>query len=237
MILEVALDRARGDVERDRRRRVEVVAGALVAHPRAAVAGAPEREVGLGIVGAGDPHRTAAGLPLVALRPRLAARFARRRHGVRPPRLLAGLGVKRRDEAANAHLAARCADHDLAVGDERRHRHVVPVLVSSTLAVQTSSPVLASSATSTASPDAKNTLSRYSATPRLVAWRQHVVGQRPFDNARASPVFASIAITWLAGVATNMTPLLTMGGASWPLVTPVANTHAGCSRETLAGAI
>ena len=44
-------------------------------------------------------------------------------------------------------------------------------------------------------------------------------------------------MTWLPGVATNMTPLLTIGGASWPLITPVANTHAGCSRVTLAGVI
>jgi hypothetical protein len=35
----------------------------------------------------------------------------------------------------------------------------------------------------------------------------------------------------------NITPLLTIGGASWPLVTPVENTHAGCSRATLAGVI
>jgi hypothetical protein len=41
----------------------------------------------------------------------------------------------------------------------------------------------------------------------------------------------------LPGVATNMTPLLIIGGASWPLVTPVANTQAGCSRATLAAVI
>ena len=51
----------------------------------------------------------------------------------------------------------------------------------------------------------------------------------------ASPVFASIAITWLPGVATNITPLLTIGAASWPLVTPVANTQTGCSRADVAG--
>ena len=30
-----------------------------------------------------------------------------------------------------------------------------------------------------------------------------------------------MAITWLPGVATNITPLLTIGGASWPLIWPV----------------
>jgi hypothetical protein len=51
------------------------------------------------------------------------------------------------------------------------------------------------------------------------------------------PAFASSAITWLPGVATNITPLLTMGGASWPLGMFVENTHAGCSRATFAAVI
>ena len=42
-----------------------------------------------------------------------------------------------------------------------------------------------------------------------------------------------MAITWLPGVATNITPLFTIGGASWPLTWPVDNTHTGCSRLTL----
>ena len=83
----------------------------------------------VGIVVAGDPHRAAAGLPLVALRPRLAAGLAGRGHRVRPPHLLAGVGIERRDEAANAELAAGRADHHLAVGDQRRERHVVAGLV------------------------------------------------------------------------------------------------------------
>src|SRR6185436_14496046 len=40
VVLEVALDGAGGDVERHGGRDVEIVAGALIAHPRAAVAGA-----------------------------------------------------------------------------------------------------------------------------------------------------------------------------------------------------
>jgi hypothetical protein len=48
---------------------------------------------------------------------------------------------------------------------------------------------------------------------------------------------ASIARTWLPGVATNITPLLMIGGASWPLATPVERTHTGWSRFTLPGVI
>jgi len=44
---------------------------------------------------------------------------------------LTAVGVKGRDEAADAELPARDADHDLALGDKRGERHVVaglPVL-------------------------------------------------------------------------------------------------------------
>jgi hypothetical protein len=44
-------------------------------------------------------------------------------------------------------------------------------------------------------------------------------------------------MTWLPGVATNITPSCTMGGASCPLITPVDNDHTGFSRPTLAGVI
>jgi hypothetical protein len=35
------------------------------------------------------------------------------------------------------------------------------------------------------------------------------------------------AITCPIGVATNITPLLTIGGASWPSITPVEKVHTG----------
>ena len=46
-----------------------------------------------------------------------------------------------------------------------------------------------------------------------------------------------MAITWLPGVATNITPSCTMGAASCPLIAPVENDHTGFSRATLAGVI
>src|SRR6185295_5623576 len=79
VVLEVTSDAAGRDVEGHRGRRVQIVARALVAHPRAAVAGAPEREVRFGIVRASHPDRPTAGLPLIAFRPCLAARLARSR--------------------------------------------------------------------------------------------------------------------------------------------------------------
>src|SRR5438067_1146383 len=128
-VLEVALDRPGGRVDRDRRRRVEVVALALGRHPRIAVADAPVQQVGRRIVVAGDPRRAAAGLPLIARRPRVAAGFARRGNRVALPGLRAGRGIVGRHEAADRTVAARDPDDDLAVGDERRRRHVVALLV------------------------------------------------------------------------------------------------------------
>src|SRR3954464_8239173 len=111
MVLMMAPDRAGCDVERDRRGGVQVVARPLIPHPWAAVAGAPEGEVGLGIVVTGHPNRSAAGLPLIASRPGVAAGLAGRRHRVGLPRFLAGFSVVRGDEPADAELAARHADH------------------------------------------------------------------------------------------------------------------------------
>jgi hypothetical protein len=73
-----------------------------------------------------------------------------------------------------------------------------------------------------------------SATPRLVACNKMTSSGSGLRYRQSkSPVFASSAITWFPGVATNMTPLLTIGGAWWPLVTPVEKLHTGCSRVTL----
>ena len=127
MVLEVPLDRAGVRVDRDRRRGVEVVAGTLIAEPGRAVAGAPEGHVALGIVGAGHPDRGAAVLPGVAF-PGVVTGLARAGDGVGLPDLLAALGIVGGDEAAHAELAARDADHDLAVHDQRRHGHVVALL-------------------------------------------------------------------------------------------------------------
>ena len=111
-------------VQRDHRGGVQIVAGAHVAGPRAAVAGAPIGELGGGIEGTGDPHRHAAGLPGIP-GPGLAAGFARRGDGVGLPRRFAAGRVERRHEAANAELAAGNPDHDLALGRQGREGHVV----------------------------------------------------------------------------------------------------------------
>src|ERR1700693_3579735 len=48
-----------------------------------------------------------------------------------------------------------------------------------------------------------------------------------------SPVFAFIAITWFRGVAMNMTPSFTSGGASCPPIAPVDSVQAGTRLFTL----
>src|SRR4051812_43828845 len=128
----MALDRAGVDVERDHRAGVEIVAGALIAEPRRGIAGTPEREVGFGIVGAGDPDCAAAALVVIAARrPGLAAGLAGRGNGVGLPQRFTGLGIHSGNEAAHAKFAARCAEDHLTVDDEWRERHVVrlPVVV------------------------------------------------------------------------------------------------------------
>src|SRR5437899_6519861 len=117
-------DLAGGGVERDHSRRVEVVAGMHVARPRRRVARPPERQVELRIIVRGEPDRDAAGLPRLAF-PGVMPRLARARDRVGLPDRLAVARVEGGDVAADAELAARGADHDLATGDERRQREVV----------------------------------------------------------------------------------------------------------------
>ena len=124
MVLVMAGELAGVDVESDHRGRIEVVPGAGVSRPWAAVARTPVRESGRRIVGTCDPHRHAAGLPCVA-GPGLATRFSRCGYGIGLPRRFTGGGVEGGDETANAELAARHADHDLAGRHQRRQGHVV----------------------------------------------------------------------------------------------------------------
>src|SRR6202011_3684620 len=129
MVLEVALYLASRGVDRDCRGRIQIVAGSLITHPGPAIAGAPEGKIGLRIIGAGDPYRTAAGLPLVTLRPGFGTRLTGRRHRVGLPKRFAGLGIEGRYRSTNPEFPARRADHYLAVGDERGERHVVALCV------------------------------------------------------------------------------------------------------------
>ena len=124
----VTADPAGIGIEGDDRRRVEVVARMHVTGPRRRVARPPERQVELRIVVRREPHRDAARLPRFAL-PALVTRLARSRDRMGLPHRLAVARVKGGDVAADPELAARGADHDLALGDERGQREVVAVLV------------------------------------------------------------------------------------------------------------
>src|SRR5205085_9983353 len=79
--------------------------------------------VGGGIIGAGHPDGTAAGLPSVVVPlPGLAARLARRRYGELSPDQLAGRGIESADPVADTLIAVRRSDHDLVLDRERRQR-------------------------------------------------------------------------------------------------------------------
>jgi hypothetical protein len=54
---------------------------------------------------------------------------------------------------------------------------------------------------------------------------------------RRLPLLASMAITWLFGEVTNMTPLLTIGADSCGLASLVEKTQTGRRRATLEGVI
>ena len=122
-------------VDGEHRVRVEVVAEPHVAVPvRAGVAGAPVDEVEVGVVGAGDPARRAAGAPRLA-GPGLVVGMVGAGNGPRAPREVAGRRVVGVDEAADAELAAGDARHDLALDDEGRGGLAVARAVVGDLAV------------------------------------------------------------------------------------------------------
>src|ERR1700730_3406144 len=118
VILVITLDLTGCGVKGEHRRGEQIVSGALVTHPRPAIPGAPKTDVCCGVVRASNPHRPAAGLPLIAGRPSFGTRLAGSRHRVGLPCRLASLGVKCRDKAADTEFAPRDADHDLTIGDE-----------------------------------------------------------------------------------------------------------------------
>src|SRR5262249_52692467 len=129
--LEVPDVGARIGVERHDRRQEQVVAlvrAAVAPRPFEAVAHAEVHEIQFGIVGDGVPYHTAAPF----LPPFAAPGFGCHRHslvlerlggiarhGVEAPREFAGLGIERRDVAADAVLAAAHADHDASLDHAR----------------------------------------------------------------------------------------------------------------------
>src|SRR5204863_3546849 len=115
VILEMPLDCPRGDVDRDGRGSIEIIARTLIAHPGAPVPDSPKSEVSLGIVVAGYPDRAATGLPLVAFGPGLAAGLAWSGYRIGPPQLPARIGIECRDEPANSIIATRCSHHHLTI--------------------------------------------------------------------------------------------------------------------------
>src|SRR5206468_7650496 len=85
-------------------------------------------QVELGIVVRGEPDRHAARLPRLS-GPGVVPGLARAGDRVRLPGRLTVGSIEGGDVAADAELAARGADHDLALGDERRQGEVVALLV------------------------------------------------------------------------------------------------------------
>ena len=128
MILVMGADLAGVDVQREHRGGVQVVARPHIAHPRRRIARPPVAQVELGIIVRGEPDRHAARLPGLS-GPGVVTGLTRPRNRVRLPHRLPVARVEGGDVPADAELAAGSADHDLALGDERRQGEVVAVLV------------------------------------------------------------------------------------------------------------
>ena len=102
-------------------RGVEGPGAAADRHPRLGLRDAPEREVDVGVVAAGDPRLAALPHHVGQVVPGVAARLAGVGHGVELPGQRAGPGVVGADEAALglvALAAAEALDH-LALHDDR----------------------------------------------------------------------------------------------------------------------
>ena len=121
------LDLAGLRVEREHRAGIEIVAGAHGRVERSRIADAPIDRVQLRIIRAGDPGRSAAQLPGVAL-PGIAAGLIGTGDRIGAPQMLAGRRIPSVDETAGTELGAGDAGQDDAVRDQRRHRHRIALL-------------------------------------------------------------------------------------------------------------
>src|SRR5262249_30207339 len=109
----VPAELSRPAVERDDRTQIQVVAGpTFAAVLRHAVAGRVVHEPKIGIRRTDKPHRAAATLPGVVLRPALRARLAWRRHDEESPRLMPGLRVDRHHLPAESVVGAQTNGHE-----------------------------------------------------------------------------------------------------------------------------
>ncbi len=142
--------------------------------------------------------------------------------------LLAVLGIERGDVAAHAELTTGAADDDLALDNQRHQGHILtlPVVLHlgvpqdlAGLGVERDNVVVGGGEIELVLPQADAAIGRMQL--------EQIVGELPLVAPIFVAVLASIAITCPIGVVTNMTPLLTSGGASWPSTTPVANVQTG----------
>src|SRR5439155_9763755 len=128
MVLEMCLDLAGLGIEAEHGGCIEVVTGVGVPGPRRSITDTPINGLGVLVIVAGHPGRSAAGFPVVAS-PGVMAGFAGAGDGEGPPQFLAAVGVIRDDIAPDAEFAAGAADNDLSVDDQRHQGQVLTLLV------------------------------------------------------------------------------------------------------------
>src|SRR5262249_14434188 len=109
------------DIETERRVGVEIVARAVfrIEHRRR-LAGAPERQLEIWIIGAGLPEGPGTLLPgIVVVLPGFVARLARRRHAEGPPYDRPGISVESVDRGARTLVDAAAGDDQLVADHQR----------------------------------------------------------------------------------------------------------------------
>ena len=124
----MCLDLAGLGIEAEHGGCIEVVTGVGVPGPRRSITDTPINGLGVLVIVAGHPGRSAAGFPVVAS-PGVMAGFAGAGDGEGPPQFLAAVGVIRDDIAPDAEFAAGAADNDLSVDDQRHQGQVLTLLV------------------------------------------------------------------------------------------------------------
>src|SRR6266699_3605001 len=124
----MCVDLASGGIEAELGACVEIVAWMSIPRPGCGVTDAPINGLGVLVIVAGHPSRSAARLPVIAF-PRVMTGLTLARDGEGPPQFLAVVSIERDDIAPDAELAAGAADDDFSVDDQGHQGQILTLLV------------------------------------------------------------------------------------------------------------
>ena len=238
VVLVPVLDRAGRRVERECGVGIEVVTRTIDAVPVGiGITNPPVQGIQFGIVRTCNPSGCAAKGRGVGAAPGVVVRLARGRDGIGPPRLLAGLGVKRLDVEPGRIFRTGQPDDDVPLHCERGHRHgvglfpVADVAVPDHLAglrVEGNHVGIRCRDVHLVVVQGDTTVADVAAHVAGDAFRQFIVVPPDFV-----PVRASIANVRPCDAVAYITPLLTSGVVFCASSTPNEKVHFGTRRRTV----